>query len=352
MESQELKYGIGLRARDVPEMVFKARIADALASGRAGYPIHRKVRLAARVELEALLDAVALDTAWRASRITSDYLVLDGEGFFVTGWGARKADYCSCHFNIFAHDVATAEGVRERLVAKAASTRITEAMFTIDWHFLAGNELESAQIEEIADVELLDEAYPELKGGVRSFVARYLDAKETILVLQGPPGTGKTRLIRAILAEISRRKDEGEEALVLYTGDMKALAGDGIFVKFITGWHDAFVVEDADHMLKPRADGNDHLHRFLTVADGVVRAQGRKIVFSTNLPNVGDLDEALIRPGRCFACLNVRSLTAGEASALAMKVAAGDPEKLRKAQSFGEPGQRSYSVASVYKALA
>jgi ATP-dependent 26S proteasome regulatory subunit len=27
----------------------------------------------------------------------------------------------------------------------------------------------------------------------------------------------------------------------------------------------------------------------------------RKIIFSTNLPNVGDLDDALVRPGRCFA---------------------------------------------------
>lgn len=57
---------------------------------------------------------------------------------------------------------------------------------------------------------------------------------------------------------------------------MKALTGDGIFVKFITGTHDAFVVEDADHLLKPRADGNEHLHRFLAIADGVVRAQGRR----------------------------------------------------------------------------
>jgi len=79
--------------------------------------------------------------------------------------------------------------------------------------------------------------------------------------------------------------------------------------------HDAEIVrswlspEDADHVLKPRADGNEHLHRFLTIADGVVRAQGRKIIFSTNLPNVGDLDDALIRPGRCYARLNIRTLT-------------------------------------------
>src|SRR5213075_1558799 len=127
------------------------------------------------------------------------------------------------------------------------------------------------------------------------------------------------------------------------------LESDGIFVKFITGTHDAFVVEDADHLLKPRVDGNEHLHRFLTIADGVVRSQGRKIIFSTNLPNVGDLDEALIRPGRCFARLNVRSLTAAEAEKLAVRVAAGDPEKLQRvANAFAVLTERSYSLASVY----
>jgi hypothetical protein len=351
MEPQELKYGINLRTHDVPEMVFKARVAEALSRGESRYPIFRKVRFAARVELEALLDAVALDPAWRASRIHGSYLVLDGDDFMITGWGSRKADYCSCHFNIWAQDVATAEALRERLLSKASATRITEPMFTVNWAFLSGGDVETAEIEEIADGALLDEAYPELKGGVQAFIERYLDAKETILVLQGPPGTGKTRLIRAILGEISRRKEEGESAQVLYTGDMKALQGDQIFVKFITGWDDAFVVEDADHMLKPRSDGNDHLHRFLTIADGVVRSQGRKIIFSTNLPNVGDLDEALIRPGRCFARVNVRSLTAEEAQRLAVRVAAGDPEKLRRAEVAFAEGKRSYSVASVYKAV-
>ena len=47
-----------------------------------------------------------------------------------------------------------------------------------------------------------------------------------------------------------------------------------------------------------RSNGNVDLHRFLAVADGVVRAQGRKIMFTTNLPNIGDIDEALVRPGR------------------------------------------------------
>ncbi|MEJ8867663.1 hypothetical protein, partial [Pseudomonas jessenii] len=47
--------------------------------------------------------------------------------------------------------------------------------------------------------------------------------------------------------------------------------------------------------------GNQALHRFLNIADGVASADGKKIIFSTNLASVRDIDDALIRPGRCFA---------------------------------------------------
>src|SRR5207248_2830973 len=128
--------------------------------------------------------------------------------------------------------------------------------------------------------------------------------------------------------------------------------GDEIFVKFITGRQDAFVIEDADHLLKPRADGNDHLHRFLTIADGVVRSQGRKVIFSTNLPNVGDLDDALIRAGRCFARVYVRNLSAAEAQALAAEIAGEDASKLARASAALAAETRRRSVAQeVYAAL-
>ena len=335
----------------VSDLVLQNRFARALEEGVARYPICRKLRFAARIELEVLLDAIALDPAWRVERLTIESAIIDADGMFATAWGSRKADYCSFRFFIWAADLARAEDAKQRLLAKAGSTRITEPMFSIDWHFSAGKgDLESASIEEMADDVLCDAAYPEITGGVHSFIARYLDAAETVLVLQGPPGTGKTRLIRAILGEISRRK--GEEAECLYTVDMRALTTDAIYVRFITGTHDAFVVEDADHLLKPRSNGNDHLHRFLTIADGVVRAQGRKIIFSTNLPNVGDLDDALIRPGRCFARIHTRTLTPSEAQALADQLAAGDAEKkTRGAIALAADGARKRSLAEVYAAL-
>jgi hypothetical protein len=342
---------ISYRVHELSELVLKNRMVEALDTGSSRYSIYRHLHFAARVELQDLFDAIALDPAWKAERMDTQALMLDGQGLFIAGYGGRKPDYCSCSFYIWADSPQRAEEAKERILEKASATRITEPMFKINWHFLDGHgEVESATIEEMADDELLDDAYPEIQGGVQAFIERYLDAKESVLVLQGPPGTGKTRLIRAILGEITRRKDGSAQAL--YTGDMRALTNDQIFVKFITGFEDAFVVEDADHLLRPRSDGNEHLHRFLTIADGVVRAQGRKIIFSTNLPNVGDLDEALIRPGRCFARVHVRALTADEALKLACKVAAGDTGKLERATlAFAGHEDRSHSLASVYQLL-
>ena len=353
MKTEQRQFsGITRRAGYLPQFVRETRLVQALEDGAARYPIYRWARYAARVEVEVLVDAIALDPAWRAERLNSGEVLLDGDGLFVSVYANRKADYASCGFHIYAADVARAQAAKERLIAKAGSTRITEPMFSVEWTFLNSHGgLESAWIEEMANDCLSDLAYPEIAGGVKAFIARYLAAPETVLVLQGPPGTGKTRLIRAILGEISRQVSEGEEAIALYTGDMRVLYSDEVFVRFITGRQDAFVIEDADHLLKPRADGNEHLHRFLTIADGVVRSQGRKIIFSTNLPNVGDLDDALVRPGRCFAHVNVRNLTAGEALALAHDIASGDGEKLARVATLAVDGGRKRSVAEIYKAL-
>src|SRR5512134_294182 len=324
--------GVTKAVWDFGELVLRNRTARALERGATLYPVYRDLHFAARMETVALLDAIALDPAWRAERLNADALLLLADGLYVAGFATRKADYCSCLFYIYAASVARAEEAKEQLLAKAGAARITEPMFTVDWYFggtMGGTDV--ASIEEIANDVLRDGAYPEIRGGVHDFVRRYLEAPETVLVLQGPPGTGKTRLIRGILGAMSRRK--GEQARALYTGD-------------------ALVVEDADHLLKPRADGNENLHRFLTIADGVVRAQGRKVIFSTNLPNVGDLDDALLRPGRCFAHIHVRKLTGAEAKTLAQELAGEDAAKLtRAALAFAAEEDKKRSLAEVYGAL-
>jgi hypothetical protein len=137
---------------------------------------------------------------------------------------------------------------------------------------------------------------------------------------------------------------------VLYTADKRALEGDEIFVDFITGSHDAFVIKDADHLLMARANGNVDLHRFLAIADGVVRAQGRKIIFTTNLPNVGDIDEALVRPGRCFATVRTRALLRSEAESLLTRLNGARALHDQTASEIALPKDvRSITLAALYR---
>lgn len=333
---------------DLADTVLTTRAIRTLEAGAARYPIHRLVRCAATRKLVPVFDDLALSSGLAAMRLDEGTLLLDGSGIFVQAKGSRKADYCSCEFNIWADSVARAESIAEKLLKLVGETIDRDRMFTIDWHFMnTRSGLISASFDEVAGEPIHDEAYPSLGMPVSDYINSYLCAKETVLVLQGPPGTGKTRLVRAILAAISKRK--GEAARVMYTADKSALENDEIFVDFITGSHDAFVIEDADHLLKARSSGNHDLHRFLAIADGVVRAQGRKIIFTTNLPNITDIDDALLRPGRCFASTYIRQLTRPEASKLLDRLSGDAGWSAAALESMFVSGVKAVSLASVYR---
>ena len=335
-------------------------LADAVISGRAlhafemavtNYPIYRTLRCAARGKLEEVLDDLALQMNLTAQRLRHGSVLLEGEGAFVHVFGGQKSQYCSITVHVWAANRARVEEIRERLLSVVGDRRVREEMFVLEWYFATGNRLSSTSFEEIASDVLHDEAYPDIGQPVSEFTTRYLDANETVLLLLGSPGSGKTRLVRAILREMSRRK--GSSAEVMYTADTRALQNDEIFVDFITGSHDAFVIEDADHLLKARADGNHDLHRFLAIADGVVRAQGRKILFTTNLPNIGDIDEALLRPGRCYTTVRTRALTYAEAGKLVQRLCLAESARVEAVMATLFAGNvKTASVANVYRACA
>ncbi|MBS0366083.1 MAG: AAA family ATPase [Proteobacteria bacterium] len=335
---------------EVGNVLLAARTLRAFDRGAAHYPIHRLIRAAARRPVEELFDELAQGMGLAAQRLGEASLLLDGPGVLVSARGRRKTDYSSITIAVWADSTTRLTSVRERLFAVIGDRRLQERTFTIDWHFKSGHlGLTSATFEEIADPPLLDAAYPALREPVEDFIARYLAARETVLILQGPPGTGKTRFVRAVLAAMSQCK--GDSAKALYTADTRALESDEIFVEFVTGSHDAFVIEDADHLLKARADGNLDLHRFLAIADGVVRAQGRKILFTTNLPNVGDIDEALLRPGRCFANVRLGPLEKAEIERLLMHLQGADHARERALALTLPDGRRSATLAAVYRAI-
>jgi hypothetical protein len=350
--SMSVRVSLNHELSDISDAIVRTRAIQAFEHAAACYPIHRIVRCAVRRKVVDVFDDLALHMGCSAQRMDEGSLLLDAPGVFIGGEGYTKGEYVSCWFRVWADSLTRLEEVRQRILRVVGDQRLRDQMFVVDWNFCnARGVLLSTSFDEIADEVLLDEAYPSLGKGIEEFIDGYLRARETVLILQGPPGTGKTRLVRAVLAAMSRRK--GDSAKVMYTADKRALENDEIFVDFITGSHDAFVIEDADHLLKARTSGNFELHRFLGVADGVVRAQSRKVIFTTNLPNINDIDDALLRPGRCFAVKNLRSLESEEAFTLARKICGPDVESAERAcAKLTALGARSCSVAQVYRACA
>jgi ATP-dependent 26S proteasome regulatory subunit len=101
--------------------------------------------------------------------------------------------------------------------------------------------------------------------------------------------------------------------------DANILEKDYVFADFIEGDKSVLVLEDADMFLKSRKEGNTMMHKFLNVGDGLVTTRNKKLVFSTNLPSISDIDPALVRPGRCYDILHFGELNQTEAETLANK---------------------------------
>lgn len=347
---------ISVEVYSLADQILMRRIKTAVEGGESRYPMCSSFGVAAWVDYATAKRRIA-ESGWTVNAPEDNVMIIEAPEIFALCVVSQKTRYCSARLKVWAGSDTIHKKFEERFRALFEKELVKGEMFGLRWAFVGQHGLDDVYVEEIFEDVLLDEAYPELAsyGGVKGFIDSYLAGDETVLILQGSPGTGKTRLTRALLAEMARRTagedvSYGSKATALYTGDDRAMKSDEIFARFISGGEQAFVVEDADHMLRPRADGNDDLHRFLAIADGVVKAGGRKIIFSTNLPNVSDVDEALIRPGRCFALVTTRDLNDPEALALALRLCDGDKALAERTLDLSKSAKKGRSVAEIYRA--
>lgn len=225
------------------------------------------------------------------------------------------------------------------------------------------------------------EYYPYLNGGVEALIREFVESDESVLILMGPPGTGKSSAIAAAAdalhllpiyakkADVVANKDfisfvfkasdeymsrvagtSGKARSDLFT---ETLATDKEFghykLKSTKQKEDddkevprvpIIVVEDAHALLAPRSQGNPFMAELLNETDGIGSNHTRKIIFTTNLVHLADIDEALMRPGRCYDVVNCRLLTAAEA--IAARAANGLPE-------FETPPTKDTSLAEALR---
>lgn len=217
-----------------------------------------------------------------------------------------------------------------KLVEQVKKLFVKESLAEVKWWFFGAHGTETTQIYlPPSTTTLHPEFYPDL-GDPAKYLADFMAAPESVLLLAGPPGTGKTTLLRHLIT------DHKLTAHVIY--DEKIMEKDSVFQNFLFSDDTLMVIEDADTILNSRESENNKLmSRFLNVSDGLIKLPNKKLVFTTNIVDFSKVDQALIRPGRCFGVMHTRALNLAEAQAAA-KVA-GLPIPIEK---------RDYTIAEIF----
>jgi Ni2+-binding GTPase involved in maturation of urease and hydrogenase len=174
------------------------------------------------------------------------------------------------------------------------------------WYYRNRGMLDYHKFPMRYDLKVYDQHYPFIECGYEQYMKRYMDATSSILILLGEPGTGKT----SFLKEMIRRYKLN--AVVTY--DEKLMESDDFYIDFTKDEdRDILIIEDADLLLTSReSDANKAMARLLNMSDGLVNLVKKKVIFTTNLSEINKVDEAIIRPGRCFDVMNFRKLNQKE----------------------------------------
>lgn len=352
---------LSLQTGSLIHSITNQRLLDAITSLKQVSPIAKDTSIPVLLRLNDVADHLLEmgKNDWIINALSSYQIIIQSKdgSIFSTLHIAQRPKYSTLYFQTYASTRDAYNHFEGKVRQGFDRYKVPGTIFTLRWAFSGRHGVQDVHITELYDDVVFDECYPDIKGKygtVENFVKDYMESTSSVLILQGVPGTGKTRLIRNMLAYmknmhvVSRsedqeayngRVDESETPIAVYTGDKEVLKGQEIFARFVNADENILIIEDADLLLKSRADGNESMHNFLTSADGIIRGKGRKIIFTTNLANPGDIDSALLRPGRCYGLVNIRYLTKAESYAVLKRIFPNDKVELTK---------EKYTLAELY----
>ena len=279
------------------------------------------------------------------SNSRKNYVVLDERGYMNEISIIQRGDFFEVHCNIYASTTSGTKVAFEKIKSlflsymKAENSFIKAAMI---WYQIEQGGLKEKIIaQEIHYDETLSLKYPYIKN-IEEKLEDFLQSKSTLLLIKGEPGTGKTSLIRQIIARKGKKtyqQNTNFHVRVGYATDEEVFLKDGLYNEYIDASFEILVLEDADALLAKRSAYNNAVTRILNASDGIIQVPNNKIIISTNLTNISEIDEAPLREGRCYDIFETQTLTLEQAKAL------GDYIELPK----NSLTKKHYSLAEIYK---
>lgn len=150
--------------------------------------------------------------------------------------------------------------------------------------------------------------YPWFNESPEQIAHAFMASSANVLVLYGDPGTGKTTFIKNILQHVGF--EENRTVNVIDTPDVMN-SPELVSSIYASKNKDIYIFEDVDRHLYSRKEGNDIMAGLLNAAEGLA-SPDVKMIISTNIKNLSDIDSALIRPGRCYKTLEFLKLEQAE----------------------------------------
>jgi hypothetical protein len=279
------------------------------------YSIHEIVTIVVdyKVTLHGVASLIASEDQIFAIDEDITVIVTDNSLIRLTVHGRHT--HSNIIFSIFSATLKDLDNIKLRI--SEVFPNIDRVKIDVEWYYSNTRGITSSTLSEIIDDIVYPEAYPYID--LQNYVNKYIFSSSQVLILIGPPGTGKSRLIRYIIRELYYA-NPNVDSKVFYTGDSKVIEDDEFYIDFLSTDASVLILEDTDLYLKSRADGNNAVTKLLFTSDGLIKGPSKKIILSTNLPNTSSIDDALIRPGRCFDALRTRLLTTSESNCLLDKL--------------------------------
>lgn len=160
------------------------------------------------------------------------------------------------------------------------------------------------------DVTDISRFYPYFDKTPAQMMEEFQASTSNVMLIYGVPGTGKSNWMMEM---INARGWDNK----IYLADRMDVLGHKDFPDFVRELPAGSIVltEDSDILVQKRTEGNESMSALLNATAGIV-ARDVKIIISTNLTSKDKIDDALMRPGRCFRVLKFKTLTTDQAAGI------------------------------------